>query len=246
MDSEDHPRESTIDESTKDDDKKAGELDASRQSTDDSVRGRGATLEWSESLNELALIVTDYFQILAVVGSLTISPFPEDSSTAFVSRISNLALLNPSQSSAFRCVTGLGIVPSALLSMLFPFGLSAVVFSLQLLVDRFKNGKLDYSTHLKNAFPTLVLFLELVHTSVTSTSIVSLRDYQYEISSSKRMLISLDIEAGDSEYVVLRTVAAVVLVVYVFGFPIFSSAYLWRQFHRASSPEEVNSSEKRR
>ena len=185
----------------------------------------------STYLEDLTLLVLDYFQLCAIVASLKVSPFQRVSS--FWAELSELALLNPTQSSPFKCSFGLSYFAHATVAMMFPWILFIAICICQAIVVKvFLKTALTKNALFQGVLPVSLMAFDLLHASVTSATFGALQTYDYEVDGSTRASGDLSIEVGSSRHNALFGIALITLLIFVVGFPLLAAAVLlfkWKQ-----------------
>ena len=190
-----------------------------------------------KQLEDLALLVMDYLQICSILSRLRISPFQRVS--AFFVELSQISLLNPSESSQFQCTFHVDYFLRTIISMLFPWILLVAIALCQVVVSKLLlRTSLTKTSLLQGVLPVAFIAFNQLHASVTSTTVTALQAYPHEIDGRMRAYGDLTIVVGSSKHSILFTVAFSTLVVYVVGFPLVLTIVLLLKW-RAGKFEEL-------
>lgn len=211
---------------------------ACRKATKDSTENPLSDFEstMSDSFEEVGLAFLDYLQMMSIIASLDINPFPDG-----VQEHLRWSFLNPASSVRVHCLTELDVRYSSAITMLFPLPLALLVSFVQFLVCWFSYRRTPTGKYFCMAtLPTIVRFLDFVHGSVAEVSFSALDVYKHPIGSGRSLSTDLSIKEGDESFYILRILAGVVTVVYVIGFPVVTCLYLYQKFSNARESGNVH------
>ena len=181
------------------------------------------------SLDEVILAFVDYLQMVSILTSLDINPFPGE-----LTEVLRWSFLNPTSSKRFQCLTGLGVYHSSFVTLLFPLPLSLIIFVIQFIVCWIQRRQFPSREVLrKTTLPTLLRFLHFVHASVSGIALSAIGVYEKPIESVYRLSIDMSIKVGSGRFYVLQVFAGLVIAMYVLGFPLGVCIYFYRQFGKA-------------
>eukprot|EP01138_Halocafeteria_seosinensis_P003909 gb/GECG01003995.1/.p1 GENE.gb/GECG01003995.1/~~gb/GECG01003995.1/.p1 ORF type:complete len:118 (+),score=9.45 gb/GECG01003995.1/:1-354(+) len=81
-----------------------------------------------------------------------------------------------------------------------------------------------------------IQLLNLLHMSVTQAAFQSVQVSPEKIGSSFRAAVDLSVRAESQRYAVLQILAIVVLAIFVFGYPLLLTLFLYRRYRQLTTP----------
>ena len=206
-----------------------GNLGKHAMETAESISDFGKTM--SLSLEEIIMATIDYLQMLAIVISMGANPFPGN-----LNELVQLSFLDPTNSKRFRCLTGLSVYQSSILSLLLPVPVTLAIMIIQFLLFLSRYCQLPSLRGFRlSLIPTVFRVLNFIHPAVSNTAFSSIDLYDRNVGSTWRLSLDLSIEIGSAKYIVLQVLAGFVITFYVVGFPLTVYVYLNRQFRQTAN-----------
>lgn len=178
----------------------------------------------------LIMSFVDYLQIMSLFRSLLINPFR--ATQEGWDRVTELATLNPSSASPFRCTVSLSTLYLTISQMMTPWICCVLTFLVHTMLSFVAYGRRTECNSINRRFiRTGKELLGLLHMSVASAALQVFDLYPEKIHSSERLRSDISFVAGSQEYWNLLIASSATLVIFVFGFPVTMAIYFHYRYH---------------
>lgn len=192
------------------------------------------------SVKHIIVLLIDYLQILFVLQTLEISPFPKGNNLVEV--VTGWATLNPGQSEPFQCSVQSDPLWASVITMLSPIvilSVTCVIQTVTTLSRRRCQHPFPWSLWMSSFARSSVFLMNLVHMSVTKVALEVLDVHPIRIDGKERSSIDLTITTDSSRYRLLEGLAIASLITFVIGYPLTTILYRTRLYMKAQTTESL-------